>query len=513
MKKLYILWVAMFLVNEAIGQPVQPCVPCLYQGIEFTSQTQIDNFQTNYPNCTSIHGNVSIMGNSITNLNGLSVLTSISGELFIYHNPALTSLAGLNGLTSIWGILTIIGNNALTSLSGLDNISAGSVSNLFICGNSSLSTCDVQSICDFLSSPNGSINIYGNAPGCNNPPEVATACGISLMCLPHGNYYFSTQADIDNYQTDYPNCTQLEGNIKIQGGSQIANLNGLGILKSVGGTLFIINQSILTNLTGLNSLTTIGDAFYILNNTALTGFTGMDSLSSIGGYFLIQLNPALTSLTGLKVLKSIGDELYIDENSALTSLTGLDSLTTIGGALGVYDQPALTTLIALNSLTSVGTSIDIIGNNSLTSLSGLDNINPGTIDFLSIYSNSSLSTCSVQSVCSYLLNPSNPFNIHSNAWGCNDEYQVEARCATIGLESKCNEQSLTIYPNPASDILIIETTISGDLTILDINGRQLQKHEIVDPSTKINICKLSNGIYILKLVGAKGVQVKKMFKV
>jgi len=58
---------------------------CLPEGITFTIQEEIDNFQTNYPSCIEIEGDLVIglySGTDITNLNGLSVLISISGDLF-----------------------------------------------------------------------------------------------------------------------------------------------------------------------------------------------------------------------------------------------------------------------------------------------------------------------------------------------------------------------------------------------------------------------------------------------
>jgi len=76
-------------------------------GIEFYSQEQIDNFQTNHPSCTEIEGYVVISGDNITNLNGLSVLTSIGGYLSIEANDALTSLSGLDNVTTIGGDLSV----------------------------------------------------------------------------------------------------------------------------------------------------------------------------------------------------------------------------------------------------------------------------------------------------------------------------------------------------------------------------------------------------------------------
>jgi hypothetical protein len=445
MKKLVLL---LFGLSIWFTGPSQSCLP---EGIMFYTQTDIDSFHTNYPNCTEIDGDVTIAGNDITNLNGLNGVTSIHGELFVFGNPVLTSLAGLNTLTSINGDLSIISNKSLTSLSGLDSIKAGSIDNLFIYSNSSLSTCEVHSVCSYLSNPRSSVNIYGNAPGCNNPPEVETGCGISMSCLPHGNYYFLTQSDIDNYRTNYPYCTHVDGGIYIYGGGQITNLNGLSTLKSISGSLIVIDQSKLTSLTGLSSLKTIGNNLYIRNNSALTSLIGVDSLTSIGGYFLLQLDPVLTSLTGLEVLKSIGDELYFDENSALTNLTGLDSLTSIGSSLGLYHLPALATLTALHSLTYVGDDITIIGNNSLTSLSGIDNINARPVAYLNIYTNSSLSICNVKSICDYLSRSYSPSHIDSNAIGCNNRAEIDTACKYLSVGNLTPDNIFSLYPNPAKN--------------------------------------------------------------
>ena len=122
-------------------------------------------------------------GNNLTSLTGLNNVTSIGGGLDIYGNNNLTNLTGLDNVTTIGGGLDISHNLALTSLTGLDNIDAGSINALSIVGNSSLSTCEVQSICNYLSSPNGTVDIYDNAGGCNNPPEVANACG-TIFILP-----------------------------------------------------------------------------------------------------------------------------------------------------------------------------------------------------------------------------------------------------------------------------------------------------------------------------------------
>ncbi len=245
MKKLDLLLIAMVISYTVVFS--QGCLP---EGITFYTQGQIDNFQTNYPGCTEILGDVdinysitnlvglnslitigghlaiemnfgltSLMGlenlstiegyfniynnisltnlvglenltyigsgfnislNYITSLDGLENLTFIGGQLYIENNFDLTNLSALENLTTIGGYLQIESNNALNSLSGLENIDAGSISNLNIFNNSSLSACDVQSICEYLAAPNGTIEIHDNFTGCNNQAEVEAACLTSI---------------------------------------------------------------------------------------------------------------------------------------------------------------------------------------------------------------------------------------------------------------------------------------------------------------------------------------------
>jgi len=379
MKKFYILMFALLMVS---GGKTQSCLP---DGIYFRNQAEIDSFQTNYPGCTQIEGYVYVgdpRGESnITNLNGISVLTSIGGYLSIYFN-ALTSLTGLENLTSIGGGLAIGYNYALTSLTGLGNINAGSITDLIISDNASLSNCAAQSICDYLASPNGTVNILNNANGCNNPPEVANACGNTLPCLPDGNYYFFTQNEIDNFQTNYPNCTELKGDVTISG-YDITNLNGLSVLTSIAGNLSITENNSLTSLTGLDNLTSIGGDLWISENYALTSITGLIGLTSIGGRLWIYRN-AMTNLTGLDDVISIGGDLSITGNVVLTSLAGLDNVISIGGDLSIDDNPVLTSLTGLEGLTSIG-GILFISGNSLTSLMGLVNLDSIGGDLIIFY--------------------------------------------------------------------------------------------------------------------------------
>jgi hypothetical protein len=509
MKKLYVLLTGLLLSFTVLSQT---CIP---DYIWFTMQTQIDSFQVNYPGCTEIEGDVLIHGNGISNLNGLQVLTAVGGDLEIQTVINLTSLTGLNhltfiggtldiedndllpnltgleGLTSLGGDLIITYNNILTSLAGLDNLAAASIKNLFIHNNFSLTNCEVQAFCDYISEPNGLVDIYNNAEGCNNPSEIAELCGITLPCLPFGNYYFFTQAEIDNYQTNFPGCSQIKGNVTIIGDD-------------------------ITDLSGLNGVTSIDGNLYIAGNPDLTSLSGLESLISIGESLFIEENPALTNLSGLDMLTSIGLSLMIYNNNTLSSLTGLESLSSIGQGLSIFSNNALLNIEGLGSLISLKGNLFIVQNQVLNSLTGLDNINADSISTLNIAGNNSLSVCDVRSVCDFISVPIGYYNFQDNAIGCNDSTEVIAACG-VGLnENIITKHLFTFSPNPSSTLITIESSFTASkfqISIFNFQGQEVIQQQVTIPKTFLNISELPAGVYFVRMTGENDVSIQKFIKI
>ena len=59
-------------------------------------------------------------------------------------------------------------------------------------------------------------------------------------CLPDG-ISFTTQAQIDSFQINYPGCTEIEGQVYINS-EDISNLNGLSQISAIGGHLKIFQK-------------------------------------------------------------------------------------------------------------------------------------------------------------------------------------------------------------------------------------------------------------------------------
>ncbi len=156
---------------------------CLPEGITFSSQDQIDNFHNNYPDCIQIMGEVEINGNDIISLDGLSQITTIGGNLKIIGNDILTGLSGLDNVTFIDGNLEIIGNPVLSDITGLANIESSTINDLSIYLNSSLSQCNILSICVYLNEFVGNVDIHSNGMYCNSEELVLQSCLTNIIEL------------------------------------------------------------------------------------------------------------------------------------------------------------------------------------------------------------------------------------------------------------------------------------------------------------------------------------------
>ena len=356
-------------------------------------------------NLSSIGEGVQISNNSgLTSLAGLEGISSLNASFVINNNDGLTSLAGLENLNWLQQYLEIYLNDGLTSLEGLESlISVGE--GLFINGNSNLSVCNALAVCQYLQSYDPtwqSIEIINNASGCDSEEEVILACAeVSGQC-PTGNVILSTQAEVDAFGVNWPNCTDFPDTLTISG-ADITNLSGLSGLTSIGNNLIIEYNDALANFTGLENLTSVGGDLYIYGNADLVNFTGLENLSSIGQGLFIGGNSALVNLTGLENLTSVGD-LWFTENVNLVNLAGLENINSVGN-LWFYLNYSLTSLTGLENLSYIGES-------------------------LTLYDNPNLSACSIWAVCQYVQTYEN-VGIVGNDSGCNSESEILSSCTGI----------------------------------------------------------------------------------
>ena len=206
----------------------------------------------------------------------------------------------------------------------------------------------------------------------------------------------------------------------------------------------------------------------------------------------------ITNLDSLYKITEIYGDLYI----GYVSSNNDDGSGNPGGPGGpgacfpppcIYN-PNLADITGINNLTYITGNIFIYGNSLLTDINVLNDIDVESIDELIIVNNPELSTCNLQFVCQYLASENYNVTISDNATGCNSVEEVATSCGIVSIE-EIIKSSISIYPNPASDII---TVSAENINILQINiYNQLGQQMPIKPGTMIDVSTFPKGLYIV----------------
>lgn len=94
-------------------------------------------------------------------------------------------------------------------------------------------------------------------------------------------------------------------------------------------------------------------------------------------------------------------------------------------------------------------------------------------------------------------------------------FLAKLNCKSLGIDKQNNTSPTSVYPNPATDVVTIETSENlslSELAIVDMSGREHINLQITEPITQIDVRSLPGGVYMIKLAGLKGVQICKFVK-
>ena len=223
-----------------------------------------------------------------------------------------------------------------------------------------------------------------------------------------------SQADVDNFSSNYPGCTMLLEELRVDGNANvITNLNGLSGITNAQKILLLSTQivdfnglhnletvsrlavwgnNLIDDLEGLSALQSIGTLELYVNNGLLnlSGAPNLQALESINMFnnhaladlsqlsFLTTLNDlvisdtALTSLAGLENIHTIQGDILLSY-LPVDNLNELSSLTTFNGSLYITNNPQLQDISAFGQITEVQ-DLYLLECPNLSSLSGLGNI-------------------------------------------------------------------------------------------------------------------------------------------
>jgi len=411
MKNLTLLYALFLLAMQTTFAQVYP------EDYLIDEQSDIDSFDY-----AVITGDLIIrekLPGAISNLNGLSELTFVSGNLIISENRDLQNLAGLSnlnagdftaitisknaslnninglsGITSLSERLVIEDNLVLDNLDGLENVAIiDSVEGFFslrVRRNSSLTNaCGIINIINYDQSFVTVINsINDNGPNTSTVEDIITNCQTpSCQGVYPYDLVLDSQSAIDTF-----NYCEVAGSLTIEESiaGDIVDLSQLNVLENLGGDLKIYRNKALTQILGFQNLTAINGALDLRGNTLLTNIDGFNNITALQRLELFNnfkleninalsnittltdvriTNNNLTNLYGLRNLETIANILYLN-NTKLINLDDLSTLQTIAKAMYLYSNSRLENIDGLQNMI-VGNAIHINNNVSLRNLNGL----------------------------------------------------------------------------------------------------------------------------------------------
>ncbi len=262
----------------------------------------------------------------------------------------------------------------------------------------------------------------------------------------------------------------------------VSNNMNLTQLDCNSNQISILNVSNNLALTYLNCSANQISSLDLSNNTALTSlYAGSDQITSLD----VSLN---TELTALGFTNTQITSLDVSQNTELNTLWCYDNqLTTLDLSLN-------TNLTYVDCNTNLLESLNIKNGNNML------------ITNFSSYSNPSLSCIQVDNEVD-ANNGTAPYN----SWTKDITSTYSEDCAALGIEDILLGKSVTMYPNPVTDILTINSEIA--LTKVEIYSTLGMKvKEISTGFNSIPTNDLSVGIYLIKIESELGFIVKKLIK-
>ncbi len=262
-----------------------------------------NNDEQSLARCNAVDGSVRISG-TITDLGSLSLVKSISGDLFVDNTSALTTLEGLDRLETLGGRLDMRGNQSLRDIDALTAVAA----------------------------IGGGISIRGN-------PRLEHLDGLGGL-------------------------RSFVGNLAIRDNERMTRIGGLRQLARIGGDVSIVSNPSLTAFDAFTRLIEIDGYLSIFGNARLTSLVGFNQLTGVDRLD-IQENLQLITLAGLSALTTVRRDLWIEDNPVLEDLDALAELATIEGALIIRGNSALSSIRGLENIETTLAAMAIEENQSL----------------------------------------------------------------------------------------------------------------------------------------------------
>ena len=102
-------------------------------------------------------------------------------------------------------------------------------------------------------------------------------------------------------------------------------------------------------------------------------------------------------------------------------------------------------------------------------------------------------------------NPFNPSEIWVSSFG---NGMRMGNLTVTGTHDVASENALEVYPNPATEVVTLESETAGEVCFYDLEGRLLRTYIVIIGENKLSVRDLAAGVYVVRLNGRVGKLVK-----
>lgn len=254
----------------------------------------------------TISGDLDLTFAEAGEVEALSCVREVEGDLLLFNNATLDSLAGLERLRAVGGDVTIVGAPALKDLGGLSGLeSAGSLT--------------IQS-----------------APLVTDLTGLERLAATDAVAVAYNDGLIS----LDGLQNLSAGLSSEAVSVAIGYNSQLIDIVSLGAI-SVLGDVLVEGNAAVESVDGLGA-THVDGGLHLIDNHELRDLSALSDLSAVGpGGLVITGNSSLVWLEGLEQLRAVHGDLVVGDNLVLTTLDGLSGLGAVDGAIEIFDNPCV----------------------------------------------------------------------------------------------------------------------------------------------------------------------------
>jgi Leucine-rich repeat (LRR) protein len=457
-----------FFINDLTNLEVLSCAINELDNLDISGNTNLRELNCNANDLTSldISNNTSLEilycdSNNITTLNTAN--NTLLNELRISSNPITSlDLSNNSALEDLRCTMTNLTDLDLTNNSALTQVS---------CANSQLTSLDFSNnvLLTTIQCQNNSLTSLDLRNGNNtNLTQLLATNNPNLDCISVDDvaYAEGNFTNIDSQTSFSIDCNVPQ--------TAIPDINFELALISFGFDTAPANGFVPTD--NINSVTTLP-----FNNRSISDLTGIEDFTALESLTISNNSLQTVDLSNNLALTSLvcfGNNLIALDVSNNTALEVLVCSNNVISTLDLSNNPALTNInCSSNELTELNVAN---GNNTVISN-----------QFFNATNNSNLTCIEVDDV-----------TFATNNW-FNIDVQTEfsENCSTLGTANNTiSEKSITLYPNPTSDLAYVNIPSNhsiNKITIIDSVGRVVKTQS--NGSNKLELSSFNPGIYYIIL--------------